>query len=228
MSAYYPIMLNLAGRRCLVVGGGKVAERKLASLLAAGAKVTVISPQWSEQIEAWRQAGVIQVVSRAYAEGDVNGYALVFAATPDREVNAQVVREAAAAGSWVNAADRSSEGTFLVPSIVRRGKLVLAVSTSGASPGLAGGIAQELARSYGDEYELYVDFLSEVRLKAGSQVKDRARRERLFRRLLEAQVLERIRKGTFASWRRKLLEALDSDPSLARAEAVLGTDTDRG
>lgn len=219
MSAYYPVMLDLAGRSCLIVGGGQVAERKLVSLLEAGAKVTVLSPDWTQEIDRLRRIGALTLLPRVYAVGDASRYTLVFAATDDRAVNEQVTNEAAANGIWVSVADKPESGTFILPSVVRRGKLILAVSTSGASPSLAGKIARELGCTYGDEYEAYVDFLSEARLKIRAQVQDRESRERIFRRLLDADVLTRV--GSHA-WKRELLDALETAPSLSTLETFLG------
>lgn len=130
---YYPVFLDLRGRKALVVGAGKVALRKAGGLLEAGAAVTVVSPEGAAEFDSlgvnWKK--------RRFRVSDVRGCALVFAATNDRAVNAAVGRAARAAGIWANIADSPDECGFLVPSRIRHGDLQVAVSTSGRSPKLA-------------------------------------------------------------------------------------------
>lgn len=214
MKRYYPIMLDVNGKACLVIGGGHVAERKIASLLDAGATVTVISIEVSSKLEAKGINGEVILKKKAYEPGDLHGYLLVIAATDKAEVNAAVFQEAAAQGAWVNVADRPDLSSFIVPSVIRRGKLILAVSTGGASPSLARQIAGELEASYGAEYEIYLDFLSDLRLQVQHRVKDKDIRQSLFKRMLEWDVLGMIREGTFENWKRELYTALEQDSTL--------------
>lgn len=130
---YYPVFLDLRGRKVLIVGAGKVALRKARGLLDAGAQVTVVSPRAEPEFESlpvtWKR--------RRFQSGDVAGHALVFAATDDRRTNRAAGRAAARRGIWANIADAPTECAFLVPSRIRRGDLQVAVSTSGRSPRLA-------------------------------------------------------------------------------------------
>jgi precorrin-2 dehydrogenase / sirohydrochlorin ferrochelatase len=144
----YPIFLDLSGRRCVVVGGGKVANRKARKLLQARARVVVISPEIGADLESV----AVEVHRRPYREGDLDGAYLAFAATDSREANAAVAREAKERGIPVNVADRPSDGDFALPATLRRGGLQVAVSTGGASPTLARKIKDELEGIFGPEW----------------------------------------------------------------------------
>ncbi|MBO8163799.1 MAG: bifunctional precorrin-2 dehydrogenase/sirohydrochlorin ferrochelatase [Brevibacillus sp.] len=184
MRKQYPLMLDLTRRSCLVVGAGEVAARKIESLLAAGASVTVISPEASPQVAKWAAEGRIDWKRTPYTDQDVSGYALVIAATNRPEVNLAVHRAVSACGGWINVVDRPDLCNFTVPSVVRRGRLVIAVSTAGASPSLARKIKQRLEGTFGAEYEGYVDFLAEMRQRVLTQIDDPLKRKQIFRRLL--------------------------------------------
>jgi precorrin-2 dehydrogenase / sirohydrochlorin ferrochelatase len=157
----YPIFLDLSGRRCVVVGGGEVANRKARKLLQARAEVVVISPTVRPELESV----ATEVHRRLYESGDLEGAYLAFAATDSREANAAVAREAGERGIPVNVADRPSEGDFAVPSVLRRGRLQIAVSTGGASPTLARGIKGELEELFVPEWAGVVEELQAARLK---------------------------------------------------------------
>jgi precorrin-2 dehydrogenase / sirohydrochlorin ferrochelatase len=144
----YPIFLDLSGRRCVVVGGGEVANRKARKLLQARARVVVISPEIGVELESV----AVEVHRRPYREGDLDGAYLAFAATDSREANAAVAREAKERGIPVNVADRPSDGDFALPATLRRGGLQVAVSTGGASPTLARKIKDELEGIFGPEW----------------------------------------------------------------------------
>lgn len=144
----YPIFLDLSGRRCVVVGGGEVANRKARKLLQARARVVVISPEIGVELESV----AVEVHRRPYREGDLEGAYLAFAATDSREANAAVAREAKERGIPVNVADRPSDGDFALPATLRRGGLQVAVSTGGASPTLARKIKDELEGVFGPEW----------------------------------------------------------------------------
>lgn len=185
MKKQYPLMLDLTNRPCLVVGAGEVAVRKIASLLAGGAVVTVISPEADPQIAEWAEQGQLKWLRTSYSGQDVRGYALVIAATNQPEVNLAVHQAVSSCGGWINVVDRPDLCNFTVPSVVRRGKLVIAVSTSGASPSLARRIKLQLEAAYGAEYADYVDFLAEMRQHVLTAVNDPGLRKQIFRRLLE-------------------------------------------
>jgi len=159
----YPIVLELAGRRCLVVGGGPVAERKVAALLEADARVTVVSPRVTAALRAHAETRRIHLVARGYRCRDVAGQALVFVATDDPAVNAAVARDARARGVWVNVADDPAHCDFTLPSILRRSALTVAVSTGGASPALARAIREELESYFTEDYGVLARVSAEAR-----------------------------------------------------------------
>jgi precorrin-2 dehydrogenase/sirohydrochlorin ferrochelatase len=164
-SAYYPIFLSLANRPCLVVGGGTVAAGKVSSLLAAGARVTVVSPALEASLRELAEQHRIEHRWRRYQAEDVDGMTLVIVATDDRRTNAQVAADCRARGVWVNAADDPPNCDFILPSVIRSGKVTLAASTSGASPALARRLREELTAFLSDDTSALADLMGEVRLE---------------------------------------------------------------
>ena len=148
MSSLYPVMLDLTDIRILIVGGGVVASRKAKPLVECGALVTVISPVVSDDMRA---VGVSSIVERSYEPGDGAGFQLIMTATDVRAVNALVAYEARAAGQWVNSADDPDNCSFILPALIRRGPVTIAVSTGGASPSLAGWLRDRIGDSVGPE-----------------------------------------------------------------------------
>ena len=163
MSARYPIVLDVTDRRCLVVGGGPIAEGKVRGLLAAGARVTVVSPTLTPALATLAAEGRITHRARGYAEGDLEGAALALAATGDRAVSTAVLAEGRARGVWVNAADDPERCDFFLPAVLRRGALAVAVSTGGASPALTRAVRDELERRLPAELGDLVEVVAEVR-----------------------------------------------------------------
>jgi len=188
----YPIALNLVGRRVLVVGGGNVALRKARTLAGAGAAVRVVSPEILPELRADPR---FECIAEPYDARHLAGAALVIAATDDEAVNARVAAGARAAGVLVNVVDRPALCDFIVPSVVERGALVIAISTGGAAPGLARRLREELEEEFGPEYATYLDVMANVR--AGIQARDLPPdvRRRLFERLSEDDILDAAARG---------------------------------
>ena len=147
MPAYYPVYLNLQGRRCVIIGGGGVAEGKIARLLESGAEIRVISPDATPGIQRMADAGAIQWEPRPYRPGDLAGAFIAIAATNLREVNRRIFDEAEARGVMLNAVDDPPNCSFIAPSIVQRGPVTVAISTGGASPALARKLRESLQES---------------------------------------------------------------------------------
>ena len=160
---YYPIFLNLAGRRCLVVGGGPVAERKVEGLVRAGADVTVVSPALTPALERLAQEKKIVHEKRNYHSGDLSGYQLVFSATDNSDLNRAICAEARERGIWINTADDPAHCDFILPSVLRRGELAVAVATGGASPALSRAIREELEGYFTEDYAILSEIVAEVR-----------------------------------------------------------------
>lgn len=212
VEGYFPILLQVQGEPCLVVGGGRVAERRIASLLEAGARVTAVSPAFTEAVRQWADEGRLTAIERRYEPGDQEGMRLVIAATDSAETNDAVCRLARKEGRLVNRAERPEQGDFIVPSVIRRGRLVVAISTQGASPAAAAAIRRQIESAIGDEYEEYLDFLHEFRLKVQELVKDTNQRQAWFREVLRHDLPAKIRSGEFESWKRQVMERLLQDP----------------
>ena len=203
---YYPLYLEMNCRRCLVVGGGTVAERKIASLLEAGAKVTVISPDVTEAVARWSKNNSIQFLARRYQRGDVKGHELVFVATNDGSVNAQVHQDGKNQGVWVNAADDPEHCDFILPSVLRRGDLTVAISSGGASPALARTIREELEIYFTQEYEQLAGLAAEARVEL--QKRSLSAPFETWRRALSGDVRQLLMRGEVARAKNHLLKEL--------------------
>ena len=160
---YYPVFLDLAGKRVLVIGGGNTAHQKMANLLKAGAEVTVISPELSEEMSALAAERRFRHVHRPYQAGDIEGYFLAFVATDDRSANQSIWREGRERGVLVNAVDDPPNCDFIMPGIAQRGDLIVAVSTSGRSPAMARKLREELEAFLTEDYVQMLELAAEVR-----------------------------------------------------------------
>jgi len=160
---YYPIFLNIQGKRCVVIGGGKVALRKVKMLLDCGANVSVISPKPHPDIAKLSKERAIHLIQREYETQDLKGAVITIVCTDVKEVNRKVADEAKKAGIPVNVADDPEPSDFIIPAFFRRGNLTLAVSTSGVSPALARKIRMKLEKSFGEEYTSLLSLIGEVR-----------------------------------------------------------------
>ena len=217
---YYPICLRVADRPCLVIGGGPIAEQKARSLLDAAARVTVVSPDLTAGLAEWVRTGRIVHIPRGYRPGDLVGATLVYAATDDEDLHAQVARDAHEAGVPVNVVDRPRLCDFIVPSILVRGDLLVAVSTSGASPALAKRIRRDLEAFFGPEYAVALTLLRRLRVQLGKRGVPSAERQRIFTTLAASPLVEHLQHGRRHAVDRLLTDAVGWDVSLA----TLGVD----
>ena len=159
----YPIHLNLAGRRCLLVGGGKVAERKTAGLKEAGASIVLVSPTATPTLQALAEQGEIEWLRERYGTRHLDGVFLVMACTDNRGVNAAVTRDAQAKNLPVLCADAPGAGSFVSPTTIRRGDLLLTVSTGGSSPTLASVLRERLEAEFGPEWAEMTEIIGAMR-----------------------------------------------------------------
>lgn len=162
---YYPVNLDLRRKKCVVVGGGKVAERKTSGLIECSADVTVISPALTPKLQELSNRKKINHISRSYEPGDLEGAYLAIASTDNRRVNRNVAEEAKKLGIPVNVVSSPKLSDFTVPGILRRGSLMVTVSTSGNSPALSRRLRVELENIFGKEYEIFTELLGAVRKK---------------------------------------------------------------
>jgi precorrin-2 dehydrogenase / sirohydrochlorin ferrochelatase len=207
---FYPVYLNLKNKRVVVIGGGEVAERKMESLLGTGASISVISPEVTPRIQAVADQKQIDLHRRAYASGDCDGATLVFSATDDAKASEQVFQDATGAGAWVNTADQPALCDFIMPAVVRRGDVAIAISTGGTSPGLAARLRQKIAMLIGPEYGRLAHLLSEARPKIREQVHDVRKRKELHERILDSDIIERLKQNDMAGAQRLLREIIGS------------------
>jgi len=160
---YYPIFLDMVDKPAIVIGGGNIAHQKVTGLLDAGAKLTVVSPELNEEMRALADEGRFEWVKRPYQPGDINGYELVFVATDDHEENRRVWQEGRELHIWVNAVDDVPNCDFIMPGIVRKGELIVAISTSGGSPAMARKMREDIQEFLSDEDAAMLDLATEVR-----------------------------------------------------------------
>ncbi|MHB8927556.1 MAG: precorrin-2 dehydrogenase/sirohydrochlorin ferrochelatase family protein [Bacillota bacterium] len=201
MSEYYPISLNLSGRRCLVVGGGAVAARKVAALLEAGAAVTVVAPDAAREVLDLSARGRVTYVRRAFAPADLGGCFVAVAATDDPGVNRAVSQAARERRVLVNVVDDAAISDYIVPAVTRRGSLCIAVTTDGKSPLLARRVRERLEADFGPEYGQFLDWLGEARETIRREEPNESRRRAIFARLVDSGVLALLREGRAAEAR---------------------------
>ncbi|MBI4500893.1 MAG: uroporphyrinogen-III C-methyltransferase [Gemmatimonadetes bacterium] len=193
---FYPVLLNLRGRRAVVIGGGAVAVQKVRGLRDAGAAVTVIAPEASAGLEELAELGGVEIMWREYRAGDLEGAFLAIAATDDRAVNRQVWEEAERCGIPLNAVDDLPHCSFIAPSVHRQGAVTVAVSTGGKSPALAVRLRERIAALVGPEYGALADLLGSLREEIAARVPDPATRTRLWYQIVgDAHLLDAVRRG---------------------------------
>ncbi len=192
---YYPIFLDIKDKPCVVVGGGSVAERKVISLLDAGARVTVISPEATPVLNGMATAGRVAIKKRSYQDGDLDGAFMAYAATDDEGINGLVAEEAKRRRVLLNVADTPALCDFIVPSVVERGRLSIAISTSGASPAFAMRLRKELEKMYGEEYAVFLDIMAAVRQKLLTRGVENDKNRKIFNELASSGIPSMIRDG---------------------------------
>jgi precorrin-2 dehydrogenase / sirohydrochlorin ferrochelatase len=188
MKSLYPIHLHLKGRKVTVIGGGKIAERKIRGLLETGALVEIISPDITLTIQELIKSYPIEWKQKSYSDEDVSDAFMIIAATNDRSVNLSIAR--AYQNKLVNIADDPEASNFLIPSVVKRGKLVISVSTGGASPILSTRIRAKLEEDFDERYEKYLDFLHMKRQFILKNVDDLVKRKLLLLSIVDNKFLQ--------------------------------------
>lgn len=194
---YYPAFLDITGRPCVIIGGGKVAERKCLSLLRSGASVTVVTPRITRTLKRYRDKGLLDHVRRNYRKGDIQTAFLVIVATDSGETNRRVAADAARARVLLNVVDNPALCNFIAPSVVKRGPLTIAVSTGGVSPSMARTIRRELERMFSTEFSEYLKFVRGARKQALSEVNRKTDREKFLKELASDAMVAILRKQGF-------------------------------
>ncbi len=180
--SFYPMMLNLAGKKVVVIGGGKVAERKIKGLLEAEAQIVVVSPKATDDIAELSGEGLVEWVQTPFSGVEIQGALLIFATTNDRKLNREI-KELAEPHQLVAVADDPDGSDFHVPAQVKRGRLSIAVSTSGASPTLARQIRAQLESEFDERYDAYLEFLYWTRKKILAEVAEPALKKKLLQEI---------------------------------------------
>ena len=195
MTTYYPVYLQLHEQPCVVIGGGNIAEGKAEGLLAAGARVTVISPDLTPRLREMAQQGQIVYLARTYQPGDLSGAFLVICATDQADINQQVWQEASANGQLVNVVDDTPRCNFIAPAILRKGDLTIAISTGGKAPALAVRLKEQLQAQIGPEYERFLQLAGELRKPLAQHVPDFETRKALWYELVDSDALDLLARG---------------------------------
>lgn len=195
--SYYPIFVDLEGRKVVVVGGGSVAQRKIESVLECGADIHVISRELTPGLQHLIDHGKIRFVGPEFDDRSLQGAFLVIASTDDPLLNRRISRSAKEKNILVNAVDQPSDCTFIVPSVVRRGDLVIAASTSGKSPALAMKIRKTLTGRFGEEYGAFLEMMGRLRKEVLQQGLPQEENSRIFHELVDSSILDALREKNY-------------------------------
>jgi len=204
----YPVALNLSGRRCLVVGGGQVASRKVDGLLAAGGAVRVVAPELAEPLDRCVREGRVTWRRGWFDPSDLDGVGLAFVATSDREANRRAAAEAKARRVWVNVADDPEASDFHVPAALRRGRLCVAVSSGGSSPALAAWVRDRLEASLPEAVGMLAEIARVLRRQAGGD-------GRRYGELFDSGILDDLARRDWGAADRKVAVRFGRAPSVA-------------
>jgi precorrin-2 dehydrogenase/sirohydrochlorin ferrochelatase len=215
---YYPIFLKVENRTCLVVGGGEVGARKVKTLLSCGASVALVSPEVVEWLEEKIEEGIVHLVGKHYEEKQLEGCFLVIAATDDLELNSRIAKDAEKRGLLCNVVDYPQEGNFILPALIQRGALIVAISTSGKSPALARQIRQDLGQLFGAEYAEFLEIMGAVRTRLLRESQDSRANKQKFDGLVKSELLELVRRRDAAGVDGILQKVLGSGYSLKELE----------
>jgi len=205
---YYPVNLDIRNRKCLVVGGGTVGTRKVMTLLNCGAKVTVVSSDVAEKLQEFSDGDVIKLEKRPFQISDLDQMFLVIGATDNPELNRQIHAEAERLGMLCNIADRPEDCNFILPAIVNRDDLIIAISTSGKSPAFAKKIRKDLEKVFGSEYAEFLKLMGNIRNKLLSEDHEPEAHKHLFEQLIKRDLVKLIKDRNIAAVNSLLLDIL--------------------
>ncbi len=208
MPRYYPANLDIKGKRCLVAGGGKVAERKVNSLLKCGAEVSVVSPDLTRRLKELNSKGKIKFLKGEFKEKYLKDIFLVIGATDNSNVNFKVYESANKKNILVNIVDSSELCNFIVPSVVERGALTIAISTGGKSPALAKKLRKELEDRYGFEYAKFLNLMGNLRKRISAKIRDKRKREEIYKNLIDSDIIKLIRDGKDGQVKKRIKEII--------------------
>ncbi|MFH1078692.1 MAG: bifunctional precorrin-2 dehydrogenase/sirohydrochlorin ferrochelatase [Pseudomonadota bacterium] len=216
MKKYYPVSLDLTDKKCVVVGGGAVAERKAERLIECGAHVAIVSRTLTPLLEGRKKANTIEHIDTDYEKQTLNGAFMVIGATDRDDVNAQVSQDARSLGMLVNIVDDPDRCNFILPSLLQQGDLSIAVSTGGKSPALARKIREDLQQHYGPEYKNLLKIMGSLRKKILAQRHAPEANKAVFEVLVRSDMLQAIREGNWVRVKKIILDTsgIDIDVNL--------------
>lgn len=197
--SYYPIFLELEGKIALVIGGGRVSERKIQTLLSYGASIDIVSKQLTDKLKELVEVGKIRHLGEEFREAYLDNAFLVVAATDDKLLNHKVSERARERGLLVNAVDQPGDCNFIVPSVVKRGDLLIAISTSGKSPALSKKIRRGLEGQFGREYETFITLMGRVRKQILSKGFSQKENHRIFHEIVDSEILDALARNDLES-----------------------------
>ncbi|MBW1996875.1 MAG: bifunctional precorrin-2 dehydrogenase/sirohydrochlorin ferrochelatase [Deltaproteobacteria bacterium] len=221
--SYYPILIDLTGKEVLVVGGGEVAQRKVDSLLETGAIVKVVAGNLGPRLRKRLERGEIVFLGREFQEQHLDGSFMVFVATSDRNWNSRVSHLAKERGILVNAVDQPSDCSFILPSVVRRGDLLICISTSGKSPALAKKIREELETRFGEEYGLFLALMGRLRKLILNRGLDHRENRKVFYKLVDSDLLGFLKDAEWEKAASLIRETTGVEWTAENIEEIIGT-----
>ena len=195
MNTYYPVYVQLHQQPCVVIGGGKIAEGKVEGLLAVEAKVTVVSPELTPRLHDLAKEKQINYIARVYQPGDLTGAFMVICATDQVDINQQVWQEANSNHQLVNVVDDTPRCNFIAPSILRKGDLTIAISTSGKAPALAVRLKERFQQEIGPEYGRFLELAGALREPLARHIPDFETRKALWYELVDSEILDALAHG---------------------------------
>lgn len=208
MKKYFPVLINLEGKKCVVIGGGKVAERKIKTLLKFGAKVTVVSPEITKNIAKLVEEKKVHYLQKKYASQDIEDAFLVIAATSDSDTNQRIINDAKfLVNSVENILSDSSNISVIFPALFERGSLQIAVSTE--FPALSKTIRDELRENYGKEFALYIQYLRKLRSQLKEKIIEPKKRREVFRKIASKKVVSKLRQDGFKKAKEEIRAIVD-------------------
>jgi len=205
---YYPVNLDVRNRKCLVVGGGSVGTRKVKTLLECGATVTVISKEMSKDLKKFAAKEMLLLKERPYRSSDLENMFLVICTTSDEKLNLKINSDAEKRNMLCNVADVPEVCNFILPAIVQRGDLIIAISTSGNSPAFAKKLRKDLEKQFGQEYAVFLTLMGAIRKKLLTENHEPEAHKHLFEKLIKQGVLDMIRENKKATISNLLLKTL--------------------
>jgi len=212
---YYPVLLQLEGKTVLVVGGGVVAERKVENLLELAARIHIVSIELTEKLHKLIESKEIKYLGSEFKEEQLEGVFFVIAATDDKLLNRRISEEARKRRLLVNAVDQPEDCDFIFPSIIKRGELLIAISTSGKSPALAKRLRQELEAQFGSEYGVFLDLMGRLRKEILSKGFSQKQNSLIFHEIVDSDILKCLAQGDWERVKSLLKRILPSNFTVA-------------